>query len=201
MTGKLYWTTDERTTDIPGLYEVNITTGKADLVTLYPDGEHVSSLYIPAPTTSPTSHLSQVLQPTSAEQPQRAHSAPQLPPPTSQATPSAATLQWPDISTACWCSRHLPIPARQSASPSLAQGPHTFEAVATHPTAGRSERASISFYVGYDGPAAVTDLTVSRVDDTHAKITWETPLQAPTAAQSTLRSCSIRLYACPTAYS
>ena len=47
VTGKLYWTTDERTTDIPGLYEVNIITGKADLVTLYPDGEHVSSLYIP----------------------------------------------------------------------------------------------------------------------------------------------------------
>ena len=176
VTGKLYWTTDERTTDIPGLYEVNITTGKADLVTLYPDGEHVSSLYIPradditnlAPLTGLAANFSGA-----ATEGTLCATAP--------ATDKSGNALSGDVTVAGYIDGMLVFstptdPGSTISQPiTLAQGPHTFEAVATHPTAGRSERASISFYVGYDGPAAVTDLTVSRVDDTHAKITWETP--------------------------
>ncbi|MDE6527236.1 MAG: fibronectin type III domain-containing protein, partial [Muribaculaceae bacterium] len=175
-TGKLYWTTDERTTDVPGLYEINTTTGKADLVTLYPDGEHVSSLYIPRAdditNLGPVTNISATFNGAATEG-------------TLSATAPAKDKAGNDLSGNVTIAGYIDgmLVFSQPTEPgatvnhtiTLAQGPHTFEAVATHPTAGRSDRASISFYVGYDGPAAVTDLTVTKTDATHARITWETP--------------------------
>ena len=46
-TGKLYWTTCERTTDQSGLYEIDPQTGAASFITSYPNNEMVSCLYIP----------------------------------------------------------------------------------------------------------------------------------------------------------
>ena len=45
--GKLYWSTNERGTQLSGLYQIDTTTGAASLISLYPDNESMSSLYIP----------------------------------------------------------------------------------------------------------------------------------------------------------
>lgn len=175
-TGKLYWSTTERTSDLTGLYEVNLTSGKAELISLYPDNEAVSSLYIPradditnlAPLTGIAANFSGA-----ATEGTLSVTAP--------ATDKAGNALTGNVTVAGYIDGMLVF--SQPTAPgtavnhaiTLAQGPHTFEAVATHPTAGRSERASLSFYVGYDGPAAVQNLTMTRTDDTHAKITWDTP--------------------------
>ena len=48
QTGKLYWTTTSKSAnEESGLYEIDITTGQASLISLFPNNEQITCMYIP----------------------------------------------------------------------------------------------------------------------------------------------------------
>ncbi|MDE6682839.1 MAG: hypothetical protein K2J87_05385, partial [Muribaculaceae bacterium] len=46
-TGKLYWATNERSTQESALYQIDLATGGASMISKFPDGESMAALYIP----------------------------------------------------------------------------------------------------------------------------------------------------------
>lgn len=175
-TGKLYWATNERSTEKSGLYSIDTATGAAGLISMFPDEESMSSLYIPREDNIT------LLQPitdikadfgSSSNDGTITFTAPSK-------TKAGETLTG-DVTVAGYLDGALnfSIPMQPGStttrSYTLAQGPHTIELIATHPTGGKSERASLDFYVGTDGPAAVENLKLTKSDDNAITLTWDTP--------------------------
>lgn len=175
-TGKLYWATNERSTDKSGLYEIDTTTGAAGMISLFPDGESMSSLYIPRADDitmlNPVTGLTANFDGTSTEG-TISFTAPST-------TKNGTTLTG-DVTVAGYLDGALnfSVPVAPGATKTrdftLTQGPHSIEVIATHPTGGKSERTRLDFYVGSDGPAAVSNLSVSKLSDSSLKLTWDTP--------------------------
>lgn len=176
QTGKLYWTTCARATQVSALYEIDTATGKAGLISTFSDQEQVAALYVPRADDitllNPLTGMNASFSGASTEGTLSV---------TAPSTDKNGNAIQGDITVAGYVdgalkfSRPVAPGATISEPVVLEQGPHTFEAVGTHPIAGRTERATLNFYVGYDGPAAVTDLAIERIDDTHARLTWTTP--------------------------
>lgn len=175
-TGKLYWSTNDRTLDKTGLYQIDITTGAASRIEYFPDNEAVAALYIPRADDimllNPVTDLKANFEGSSLEGT------------LSFTAPSTAVDGTPvsgDVTVTGYIDGTLnfQIPVAPGASASralsLEQGQHHAEVVATHPTVGKSERVAIDFYVGADGPAAVSNLTAEKISDTQIKLTWESP--------------------------
>ena len=57
----------------------------------------------------------------------------------------------------------------------LSKGAHVLEAVATHKTMGRTTKKKLDVWVGVDGPEAPANFKAIKLDDTRAKLTWDTP--------------------------
>lgn len=175
-TGKLYWSTNERTTEESGLYMIDTATGAASLIAMYPDGESFSSLYIPRADDIAT--LSEVSDLKADFVGSNLDGTISFKAPATKADGSAVTG---NVTVSCYMDEALSFQkevapgAEVSRDYSLSQGKHTFEVVATHPTAGKSNRSSISFFVGSDGPAAVPNLVAQKVADNKIKLTWDTP--------------------------
>ncbi len=175
-TGKLYWATNERSTEKSGLYQIDTTTGAAGLISMFPDGESMSSLYIPREdnivTLNPVTNLTANFEGTSTEG-TISFTAPTT-------TKNGTTLTG-DVTISGYLDGTLnfsvPVApgATSSRSFTLSQGMHSIEVIATHPTGGKSERTKLDFYVGSDGPAAVSNLSVTKQSDTSIKLTWDTP--------------------------
>lgn len=175
-TGKLYWATNERSTEKSGLYQIDTTTGAAGLISMFPDGESMSSLYIPREdnivTLNPVTNLTANFEGTSTEG-TISFTAPTT-------TKNGTTLTG-DVTISGYLdgSLNFSVPvapgATSSRSFTLSQGMHSIEVIATHPTGGKSERTKLDFYVGSDGPAAVSNLSVTKQSDTSIKLTWDTP--------------------------
>lgn len=175
-TGKLYWATNERSTEKSGLYQIDTTTGAAGLISMFPDGESMSSLYIPREdnitTLNPVTNLTANFEGTSTEG-TISFTAP--------TTTKSGTALTGDVTISGYLDGTLnfsvPVApgATSSRSFTLSQGMHSIEVIATHPTGGKSERTKLDFYVGSDGPAAVSNLSVTKQSDTSVKLTWDTP--------------------------
>lgn len=176
-TGKLYWTTYERTTDKSGLYEIDLATGKASLISLFPNDEQITSLYIPQSDeiyslNAPKLDVNFVGANTQGNVVVTA--------PTTNAQGAALSG---NVTVSTYIDGRLTftdeVKPGESASHTLtlAQGNHTAEAVASQPGVGKSERKQVKFYVGTDGPAAVRNLTLSKTGDYTAHLTWEQPTE------------------------
>lgn len=175
-TGKLYWSTTRRSDEITGLYEVSTSTGAAELISLYPDNESVSALFIPqaddVTTLNPVTDVTVNFEGASTE------GTISLKAPS---TDKAGNVLTGDVNISGYIdnmlsfSRPVAPGGTLTQDVTLQQGPHVLEVIATHPTGGRAEKTVVNFYVGYDGPAAVKDLTLTKIDNTHAKLTWTTP--------------------------
>jgi len=175
-TGKLYWATNERSTEESGLYQIDTATGQASLISMFPDGESMSTLYIPRaddiallnPVTGISANFSG-----SNNEGTISFTAP--------ATTKDGTELTGNVTVAGYLDGLLnfsiPMTPGESTTRNytLTQGMHSIEFVATHPTAGKSDRTRLDFYVGTDGPAAVTGLQLEKVSDTSIKLAWETP--------------------------
>lgn len=176
QTGKLYWSTNERGTEKSGLYEIDTTTGAASLISLYPDNESMSSLYIPRADDitllNPVTDLQANFEGSNTEG-TISFTAPST-------TISGTTLTG-DVTVAGYLdgtlSFSVPVaPGTAYSRPyTLANGLHTIEVIATHPTGGKSERTKLDFFIGPDGPAAVGNLNAQKLSDTQIKLTWDTP--------------------------
>lgn len=176
QTGKLYWSTTRRGDELTGLYEVNTSTGSASLITLYPDNESVSALFIPQDdditTLNPPTDVKATFNGAETD------GVISLVAPTADinGNPLSGNVNISGyIDGMLNFSRPVAPGSRLEVNVTLEQGPHTLEVVATHPDAGRAQRVKVDFYVGYDGPAAVKNLTLTKIDATHAKLTWDTP--------------------------
>lgn len=175
-TGKLYWASNERTTNKSALYEIDTTTGAAGMISLFPDGESWSALYIPRAddiaNLSPVSGLTANFDGSSTEG-SISFTAP--------STTVDGTAISGDVTVTGYLDGALnfSIPlapgATNARNYTLSQGQHSIEVIATHPTAGKSRRTRLDFYVGSDGPAAVTNLKAEKLSDTSIKLTWDTP--------------------------
>ncbi len=174
-TGKLYWTTTVNSAnEESGLYEIDITTGRASLISYFPNEEMFTCLYIPHveneyrlnPVTDFTANFDQT--------------------PTGSISVTAPTTDIDGnaingtLTLVVYDNDNLlfSLPAAPGATVSqevtLENGSHKLDAMAVHPTAGKSEKTSLNVFIGTDGPAAVSNLTLSK-DGNTAVLTWETP--------------------------
>lgn len=173
-TGKLYWVTENRSTEKSGLYEIDVKTGKASLISNFPNNEQITSLYLPQSTNVFN-----------------------LPNPTVEAnfagsnTSGSVTITAPavdkngaaitgDVTLSTYIDGSLAFTDQVAPGKSathdltLTQGNHKAEAVASHASIGKSERVGVTFYVGIDGPGNVSNFTLKRNGD-KAELTWEQP--------------------------
>lgn len=161
-----------------GLYEINISTGEASLISAFANGEAISCLYIPQADDitmlNPPTDLTTNFQGsnTTGEISIKAPS-----------TDKSGNILTGDVTVSAYVDGMLmfSIPVAPGGTVTrnvtLEQGVHTLEAICTHPTAGKSERVQTQFYVGTDGPAAVSNLTLTKKDDRTAHLTWDTPTE------------------------
>lgn len=175
-TGKLYWATNERTTEESALYQIDINTGAASMISKFPDGESMAALYIPRQDNitllEPVSNVTASFEGSSTEG-TISFTAPSK-------TKDGRTITG-DVTVAGYLDGNLSfsIPMEPGASTTrnytLAQGPHKIELIATHPSEGKSDLTSLNFYVGSDGPAAVGNLKLTKATDSSITLTWDTP--------------------------
>ncbi len=176
QTGKLYWRTTERNSEESGLYEIDPATGAAGLIAKFPDNEQVAALYIPREDNiallEPVSDIKASFT-GSSDEGTISFTAPAK-------TKAGAPLTG-DVTVAGYLDGNLSFsilmaPGATTSRPyTLSQGLHTIELVATHPTAGKSDRAHLDFYVGTDGPAAVSNLKLTKSSDKSITLTWDVP--------------------------
>lgn len=177
QTGKLYWTTTSKSAnEESGLYEIDITTGKASLISLFPNNEQITCMYIPGGEDE--YGLGDIQQFTATfEQETNGVITVQAP-----ATDSKGNSLTGNVTVVVYDNGKLLF--SRSANPgetitqnaTLANGSHKLEAMATHAVAGKSRSKELSLYIGTDGPAPVTNLTLTREGD-KAILTWDTPTE------------------------
>lgn len=179
QTGKLYWTTTERMTDQAALYEIDPNSGKAEMISVHPNNEQVTCLYIPR--ADDVCNLEDI--PVMTADFSNASS-----------TTGTITIQAPaadvsgtpltgDVTISLYIDEKLTL--TKPCAPggtitetlTLAKGGHKAEAVATHATAGKSKRKTISIWVGLDGPAAAGNLKAEKTGEYTATLSWDTPLE------------------------
>ncbi len=177
QTGKLYWvTTSKSANEESGLYEIDITTGQASLISIFPNNEQITCLYIPGGEEE--YGLGDIQQFTATfEQETTGVITVQAP-----ATDSKGNAITGNITVVVYDNGKLLF--SRSANPgeiitqnaTLSNGSHKLEAMATHAVAGKSRSKELTIYIGTDGPAPVTNLTLTR-EGNKAKLTWDTPTE------------------------
>ena len=175
-TGKLYWATNERSTQESALYQIDLATGGASMISKFPDGESMAALYIPREDNiallEPVSDITAQFEGSTTEV-TISFKAP--------AKTKAGEAISGDVTVAGYLDGNLnfSIPMAPGTSTTrsytLPQGMHTIELVATHPTAGKSDRSKLDFYVGTDGPAAVSNLRLTKASDSSITLSWDAP--------------------------
>lgn len=175
QTGKLYWTTTVNSATEPsGIYEIDVTTGKATLISNFANDEMFTCLYIPRAESE--KKLADI-QEFTAEFNQSSTGTISVTAPATDSNGNALTGQ---VTVVVYDNDNLlfSLPANPGATVNqtvtLANGVHKLEAMAVHASAGQSAKKELSIFIGTDGPAAVGNLTLSRLLD-RATLTWETP--------------------------
>lgn len=173
-TGKLYWSTTDRISEESGIYEIDVTTGAASRISIYPNDEQVACLYIPqdddicmlGDVQELTADFSNSASMTGTVK----IKAPAVDAQGNTVTGTMTMYLYADGSL--MMSKQRQPGEELTTELTLTAGAHKLEAVATHPTIGKSARKAIDVWVGIDGPAAVTDLKVEKTGDYQATLTW-----------------------------
>lgn len=175
QTGKLYWTTTLNSIDEQsGLYEIDVNTGKATLISYFPNEEMFTCLYIPR---AENEYKLNDVENFTADFEQASTGTISITAPTTDINGTAITG---NVTIVVYDNDKLLFSL--SAAPgatvtqqvTLENGSHKLEAMATHPTLGKSQKKEINIFIGTDGPAAVGNLTLSK-DGNTATLTWDTP--------------------------
>lgn len=179
-TGKMYWAfasvKDDGGTTSNALYEINTSTGKASLVSTFPDGEEVLCLAVPDTVANDAPGEITDL----AINFQGASTSGEVTFTVPTATSKGDVLQGPVTYTILVNGS---VAVQQTAMPG-AKITETVEAengmasfvVYVKNDAGESKRAVLKKWIGYDQPVAVSYLTLSIDEATNvAKLTWEAP--------------------------
>lgn len=175
QTGKLYWTTTSAITDQSGLYEIDINTGSASLISLFPNEEMFTCMYIPRPENE---YRLGDIQAFSANFAQNTTGTISVTAPSTDAQGNAIDG---NVTVVVYDNGKLlfSLPAAPGATVSkevtLTEGVHQLEAMATHATVGKSTSKQLSVFIGTDGPAAVGNLTLTKGENNLATLTWDTP--------------------------
>lgn len=176
-TGKLYWTTIERTTEQSGLYEINPQSGAASFITSYPNNEMVTCLYIPQEATNyklgEITSFTADFSNTSTTTGTVSITAPAKDAANNNITGDVTVLLYVDGSL--YFSKSCAPGKTINEEVTLSKGAHVLEAVATHKTMGRTTKKKLDVWVGVDGPEAPANFKAIKLDDTRAKLTWDTP--------------------------
>lgn len=172
--GKLYWVTENRSTEQSGLYEINVLTGKASLISLFPANEQITALYIPQSTDicnlpNPTVEVNFAGSSTSGSITLTAPAKDK-----SGATISGNVTLSTYIDGSLAFNEQVAPGASATHEMTLTQGNHTVECVASHATIGKSERVTVNFYAGTDGPGTVGNFTLTRNGNV-ANLSWTEP--------------------------
>ena len=175
QTGKLYWTTTlNSVNEESGLYEIDIKTGKATLISNFPNNEMFTCLYIPRAENE--YKLSEVSNFT-ANFDQTSTGTISVTAPSTDIDGNAISG---NVTVVVYDNDQLlfSLPANPgetiTQTVTLANGAHKLEAMAIHATAGKSQKKEINIFIGTDGPAAVGNLTLTK-NGKFAMLTWDTP--------------------------
>ncbi len=175
QTGKLYWTTTlNSSTEPSGIYEIDVNTGKASLISQFENDEMFTCLFIPREATEKrladipefTAEFNQVPTGTITV--------------TAPSTDAAGNAISGNVTIVVYDNDKLlfSLPAQPGATVSqtvtLENGVHKLEAMAVHATAGQSNKKELNIFIGTDGPAAVKNLTLKKQLN-RAVLTWDTP--------------------------
>lgn len=176
QTGKLYWTTTSYTAaEESGLYEIDLATGKASLISLFPNEEMFTCMYIPRPENEYRLGDIQNFTADFAQNPTGTISV------TAPATDAQGNAITGNVTVVVYDNGQLlfSLPAAPGATVTqeitLSNGVHNLEAMATHATVGKSKSKELNVFIGTDGPAAVQNLTLTRGENNLAVLTWDAP--------------------------
>lgn len=175
VTDKLYWAETELT-GTSGLYEVNVHTGKAELICRFPDNQEFTGIYIPAPVVADKA-------PAAVTELGAAFDGASL---SGKLNFTAPTLANDGSELSGELMATLTIDGGEStvldAVPgkkmqydvTMTEGVHSFS-VSMSNSAGDGPRTGYSWHVGIDGPAAVGDLTLKGNASDQPVISWMAP--------------------------
>ena len=177
-TGKLYWTTVDRSNEESGIYEIDKFTGKAKLISYYPNDEQVTCLYIPQNAdncelsditsfTADYSNTSSTIGTISMQAPSTDIYG--------KAVEGNVTLYLYVDGSLKFSKLCAPGTTLIEELDLLTKGEHHLEAIATHPSVGKSKRVKLDVWVGTDGAEAAPNFTLTKTADDTALLTWDTP--------------------------
>lgn len=176
QTGKLYWTTTSNTSaEESGLYEIDVTTGKASLISLFQNEEMFTCMYIPRPENE---YRLGDIQAFTADFAQNQTGTISV---TAPSTDAQGKEIEGNVTIVVYDNGKLlfSLPAAPGATISqqvtLQNGVHQLEAMATHASVGKSTSKQLNVFIGTDGPAAVGNLTLTKGENNLATLTWDTP--------------------------
>lgn len=175
ITDKLYWAETE-ITGSTGLYEVNVATGKAELITRFPDNEEFTGLFIMAPEVNDKA-------PAAVSDQKAVFTADAL---TGKLTFTAPALSHGGSKLSGTLTADITVDGtdfatidvvpgqKVSIDCTVAEGLHGFSVQLSNEY-GDGPRTGASWYAGIDGPAAVTALTVAANSEGLPVVSWTAP--------------------------
>ncbi len=176
-TGKLYMVGSSRESELEsGLYEIDLTTGKASLISKFPNNEMITCLYIPRAQSE--SKMSDIQSFTADFISGESTGTLSITAPAKDIDGNAITG---NITISVYDNEKFLFSRNATAGEVITQevtfegGLHNLEAMASHAELGKSKRAQLSLFIGTDGPEAVKNLTLTKEGTSTAVLTWDTP--------------------------
>lgn len=175
VTDKLYWA-EAQLIGQSGLYEMNLSTGAAELVTYFPGNEEFTGIYIPVPEIAAAAPAAVANQ--KAVFNNGSHSGTvSFTAPTSTYGGAALSGSLSAVVNVDGTDRSpVTVTPGQTVSVDLTldEGIHSFSVQVSN-VAGAGPRTGYSWYVGIDGPAKVQNLKVANNTNGMPQISWNAP--------------------------
>ena len=174
VTDRLYWAEVEYN-GTTGLYEVDVNTGKASLITAFAAHEEFGGIYIPAPQVE--NGAPGRIDDLKAEFTADSHSGNVTFTAPSRTFAGATLTGEIDFEISCdgnYSELKAAAGSRVSIPLTLDEGLHSFTVTASN-ASGPGPRNGLSFYVGLDAPEAVHNLKLTANPGGSATISWDAP--------------------------
>lgn len=175
VTDKLYWA-ETGLNGKSGLYEVNVATGKAELICNFPNNEEFTGIYIPEPVVADAAPAA-VTDQTAVFDGASLSGKLTFTVPTLNyggAALTGALVAEISVDGADFSTLDVTPGQKVSLDITLAEGTHGYS-VAVGNAAGEGPRTGYSWYVGIDGPEAVGNLRLEANGAGEPVISWTAP--------------------------